>query len=71
MPISHTVVSGSRLERLHLPAGEFVTPAKWDRSLGTSKREQGVVTPKLPKSRRQLKAAEKIAEKLAAESGDE
>lgn len=54
-----------------LPAGEFVTPAKWDRSLGTSKREQGVVTPKLPKSRRQLKAAEKIAEKLAAESGDE
>ena len=35
----------------------------WNRALGTSKREQGVVTPKRPKSKRQLAAAKRIAEK--------
>lgn len=42
---------------------------KWDRALGTSKREQGVVTPRRPKSKRQRKAAERIAEKAGENAG--
>lgn len=36
---------------------------QWDRSLGTSKRKQNVITPPRPKTRRQLKAYARIAEK--------
>lgn len=38
----------------------------WNRSLGTSKRSQGVITPGRPKSRRKLKAYARIAEKAQA-----
>jgi hypothetical protein len=36
----------------------------WDRRLG-SKRQQGIITPKRPKSRRQRNAANRIGEKVA------
>lgn len=41
---------------------------QWDRSLGTTKRDQNIVTPKLPKTKRQLSAAKRIAEKADAQS---
>jgi hypothetical protein len=48
-----------------------VKAVRWNRSLGTGKREQGILTPKFPKSKKQLKAAKKIAEKLEASNESE
>lgn len=43
---------------------------KWDRSLGTSKREQGIVTPKNPKTQKSSNRQEDIRKRdqLRAES---
>lgn len=43
-----------------------MTPPQWNRALGSSKRDQGIITPNRPKTKRQLSAAKRIAEKAAA-----